>query len=144
MATTAPSPLKRYFTGFSTQNSTQTGKTTLYDIDLINIDLMTAFQTRIGERVMRPDWGCRLWDYVMEPLTTPNVNAIIAEAIRICETDSRLTFMGCQVFEQDSGFRIELTLQYKPWLVISNFSATFENNDMIYFNSTPTSNLLIG
>jgi phage baseplate assembly protein W len=138
--------LKRYFVGFSTQNSDKTGVRTLYDIDLINIDLMTAFQTRVGERLMRPDYGCRLWDYLMEPFTDMMRDQIISEAVRICALDSRLVLINAQVFEFDHGFRIEIDLQYLPWLVFDTFSATFQQNDQLYFgsNGTTTSSNLIG
>jgi phage baseplate assembly protein W len=133
--------LKRYFVGFSTQNSAKTGVRTLYDVDLINIDLMTAFQTRVGERVMRPDYGCRLWDYLMEPLTDVLRQKIIAEAIRICELDSRLIIKNVQVFEYNQGFRIAIDLVYLPWNVMDTFFATFRQEDQAYFGST-TSNLI--
>ena len=144
LSTGNPLPLHRYFVGFSTQTSAQTGIRTFYDIELINIDLMTAFQTRVGERVMRPDWGCHLWDYLMEPWTNHLNDKIIQESVRIVSLDTRLVLINVQAFQLANGFRVELTLQYKPWLVIATFKATFENNDLIYFDSSPSSNPLIG
>ena len=128
--------IQRYFVGFSTQNTATTGISQLYDIDLINVDLMTAFQTRVGERVMRPDYGCKLWDMIFEPLTPTLRQQIITEAIRICSLDSRLVIDAVQVFELNQGFRIEFQLQYLPWLVIGNFTATFENNEQAYFQGS--------
>jgi uncharacterized protein len=43
----------------------------------IRIVLMTA----PGERVMRPQFGCRIWDLLFEPVT-PNLLGLIAEAVR--------------------------------------------------------------
>ena len=43
----------------------------------IEIVLMTA----PGERVMRPAFGCRIWDLLFEPVT-PNLLGLIAEAVR--------------------------------------------------------------
>jgi phage baseplate assembly protein W len=136
--------LQRYFVGFSTQNSAVTGIRTFYDIDLINIDLMQSFQTRIGERVMRPDWGCKLWDYLMEPWTQTLSDQIITEVVRICRLDSRLTVLNVQAFQQGYGFRIEVQLQYAPWNVIDTFTTSFTQDDLIYFDSSPTANSLIG
>jgi phage baseplate assembly protein W len=132
-----PKQLQRYFIGFSTQNSATTGVQTLYDVALIETDLMTAFQTRVGERVMRPNWGCKLFDYVMEPLTPTLRQQIITEAIRICSLDSRLVLNDVQVYELDYGFRIEIQLTYLPWNVVNTFTATFENQEQIYFQATP-------
>ena len=136
--------LKRYFFGFSTQNSAVTGIRTLYDIDLINVDLMTSFQTRVGERVMRPDWGCLLWNYLMEPFTDVLRNDIISETIRICELDTRCVVVNTQVFEQMHGFKISMDLMYLPWNVQQNFTMAFEQADLIYFGSDNNTNNLIG
>lgn len=125
--------LQRYFIGYSTQNSADTGVRTLYDIALVNVDLMAAFQTRVGERVMRPDYGCKLFDYVMEQLTPTMRQMIINEALRICSLDSRLIMHNAQVFDLDQGFRIEITLEYLPWRVIQTFTMTFETSEQAYF-----------
>lgn len=128
--------LKRYFVGFSTQNSDQTGVRQFYDIDLINADLMASFQTRVGERVMRPDYGCHLWDYLMEPLTPGMIDTITSEAMRICQLDSRLIVNDVQVTEIDGGFIVSITLTYQPWNVIGTFTATFERSDAQYYGLT--------
>lgn len=48
------------------------------DIDRsIRIVLVTA----PGERLMRPQFGCRIWDLLFEPVT-PNLLGLIAEAVR--------------------------------------------------------------
>lgn len=136
-------PPKRYFVGFSTRNSARTGVRTLYDIQLINVDLMTSFMTRVGERVMRPDWGCKLWDYLMEPFTTMMQNNIITESLRICSLDSRVLVVNdtVQIFQLDSGFRIEINLQYLPWNVIGTFYASFIQDELTYYGPANT-NLL--
>lgn len=133
---TSINQLKRYFIGYSTLYSSVTGVRTLYDIDLINVDLMTAFNTRVGERVMRPDYGCKLWDYLMEPMTPILADLIITEATRICNLDSRVVPQAIVPLELDQGFRIEATLMYLPWNVTATFSATFELADTTYFTAT--------
>ncbi|MEO6885183.1 MAG: GPW/gp25 family protein [Jatrophihabitantaceae bacterium] len=37
--------------------------------------------TAPGERVMRPQFGCKIWDLLFEPIT-PNLLGLIAEAVR--------------------------------------------------------------
>jgi phage baseplate assembly protein W len=125
--------LQRYFVGFSTQNSATTGVRTLYDIALIDADLMAAFMTRVGERVMRPDYGCHLWDYVMEPLTASVRQQIIIEATRICSLDTRCTIDSVQVSQYNQGFQIAIGLWYQPWNVYATFTATFEAAEQTYF-----------
>jgi hypothetical protein len=43
----------------------------------IRVVLLTA----PGERLMRPDFGCRIWDLLFEPVTA-NLLGLIAEAVR--------------------------------------------------------------
>lgn len=133
---TKPATLKRYFIGFSTQNSITDNIRSLYDIDLINVDLANAFNTRVGERVMRPDYGCKLWDYLMEPMTPALRDLIVIEAVRICNLDSRVVMQSNTVYQLDVGFRIDILLSYLPWQVISTFTATFENADMVFFTGS--------
>lgn len=45
--------------------------------DSIRMVLLTA----PGERVMRPKFGCRIWDMLFEPIT-PNLLGLISEAVR--------------------------------------------------------------
>jgi phage baseplate assembly protein W len=130
------SQLTRYFLGYSTLYSNITGVRSLYDIDLINIDLMTSFNTRVGERVMRPDYGCKLWDMLFEPMTPILAGAIIAEATRICNLDARVVPQTITPLQIDKGFRIEATLLYLPWNVIATFSANFELSETTYFNQS--------
>ena len=51
--------------------NTQVGggfSSTYYTKDQIKANLMNLFLTIIGERVMQPDFGTRLWEYLFEPM----------------------------------------------------------------------------
>jgi phage baseplate assembly protein W len=54
----------------------------------ISIILLTA----PGERVMRPQFGCRIWDLLFEPITA-NLLGLIAEAVRdaLAQWEPRIT-----------------------------------------------------
>ena len=130
-----PTPNSVIFFGFSSIDTDKTGRSDLYDIKLIERDLLNAFYTRVGERVMRPDWGCRIWDWLMEPMTPILQTQIIDEVIRICNTDTRITILNTQIFTYKNGIRIEMTIQYIPYQVVQNFTVTFENRQASYFNS---------
>ena len=120
------------FVGFSTIDTARTGNSTYYDIELIKQDLYFAFNTRVGERVMRPDWGCKIWDYFMEPGTAVLYDLIVAEATRICEEDSRVSITSLQVFQLDQGIRVEILLNYSPFNVVDTFVVNFENRQSAY------------
>lgn len=124
----------RVFKGFSTVDTDRTGETHLFDIDLINRDLLNAFYTRVGERVMRPKDGCKIWDWLMEPLTPLLHDQIVTEVVRICESDSRLVNINTQVFEYENGIRVEMTLEYRPFDVVNSFTLNFENKQQSIFS----------
>ena len=116
-----------YFTGFSTVGVSLSKNWTLYDVPLVRRDLLNHFNTRVGERVMRPTWGCKIWDYLMEPLTSGMTDLITAEALRVCQSDQRVVVQNIQVTGLDSGVRIDLTLFYQPQNVVDSFYIDFEN-----------------
>ena len=92
--------------------------------------------TRVGERVMRPDWGCKIWDYFMEQMTDALRDLIVNEAERICNLDSRLIVQNVNVFQQDNGIRIEIMLMYQPYNVVKSFYVNFINTENTYFSGT--------
>lgn len=118
-----------FFSGFSTIDTVETGNYRLYDIALIHCDLLNHFHTRIGERVMRPEWGCAIWDYLMEPMTVTVRDLIVADAKRVCESDDRVSVENIAVVELDNGIRIDLALLYRPLAVVGTFSINFEKRE---------------
>ncbi len=117
------------FTGMNSSNYLSKNWTA-HDVDLIKIDLLNHFYTRVGERVMRPSYGNKIWDYVMEPNTVGNRNLIVQEATRICESDSRVSVMNIQVFYQGKGIRISCELLYKPFGIVDSFYVDFVNRQL--------------
>ena len=49
--------------------------------DDIERSIRIVLVTAPGERVMRPEFGCRIWELLFEPVT-PNLLGLIAEAVR--------------------------------------------------------------
>jgi phage baseplate assembly protein W len=49
--------------------------------DDIDRSIRIVLATAPGERVMRPRFGCRIWDLLFEPVT-PNLLGLIAQAVR--------------------------------------------------------------
>jgi phage baseplate assembly protein W len=117
---------RNLFTGFSTVGTKLSKNWTYYDVELIKRDLMNHFNTRVGERVMRPDYGCLIWDYMMEPLTTGIVDLITTEAIRVCESDPRVAVKTVNVVQLGNGVRVEMSLLYEPLNVADTLFVTFE------------------
>ena len=125
---------ERYFKGFSTRDSHMTRQRSFSETELIKRDLMNHFHTRVGERVMRPSWGCRIWDYVMEPMTVTVRDEIAAEATRVCNADTRLQVTGINVVDSDHSITVEISLLYVPYGKVETFAVNFARRDSAIWN----------
>lgn len=103
--------MSNIFRGFSTKNRVR-APYTLVDRELIKRDLLNEFQTRRGERVMRPNYGSRIWDMLMNPNDPITQEQIREEATRICDKDPRVQVQSVNVFVLDHVIRVEINLSY--------------------------------
>lgn len=117
------------FIGFSTA-SMRNGKRSweLYDIELIKQDLFNHFHTRFGERVGRPEYGCRLWEYIMEPNVSTMVGLIRAEVERIVRLDTRLDVRNVKVIDEGNHITVAMELLYLPFKSVESFMLQFDKN----------------
>lgn len=118
---------KRTFVGFSTR-AEKSGRRSwvLFDTDLIKRDLFNHFYTRYGERVMRPTFGCRIWDYVMEPNVDMIRAEIVSEVERVIRLDERLDVRDITLYERDHTIIISCTLVYRPFRTTELFQLEFD------------------
>ncbi len=119
----------RYFTGFSTVGTDKSKQRTYYDLDLIKRDLMNHFYCRPGERAMRSDWGCSIWNYLMEPLTAGIRGKISDEVERIIRADTRVEIINLNIIEIGQGVRVEVELDFKPLAVVDTMILNFERRE---------------
>ncbi len=119
---------KTTFKGFSTIGGASSNGYKLYDIELIRQDLLNHFHTRVGERVLKPTYGCAIWDYLMEPFTEMVREIVVAEAKRICEEDPRVDVASVVATSLDHSINVELVLNYKPMNTPDELRVVFENN----------------
>jgi phage baseplate assembly protein W len=117
------------YIGFSTQGSERSRNWTLYDVELVKRDLLNHFYTRVGERVMRPTFGCRIWDFLMEPLNDANRDSVIEEATRVVRSDPRVDLVALDVTEYEHGLRLDVTVNYIGLNVIDTFIVNFEGRE---------------
>lgn len=123
---------KKTFTGFSTA-AASSGKRTwvLYDIELIKRDLYNHFYTRIGERVMRPDYGSKLWEYVMEPNVSGMAGAIRAEVERVVRLDTRLDVRNIMTLDEGHRVTVSMELLYVPFRSVETFILAFDKRQEV-------------
>lgn len=100
------------FIGFSTIDRFK--KFTLTDFELIKRDVLNAFSIRQGELPGRPAYGTVLFDFVFENQIEELQTKIEQEVQRVCGGDPRIQISELQVFPQQNGFLIQLTVTVVP------------------------------
>ena len=119
--------MKNTFIGFSALGSTKEESYKLYDVALVRQDLYNHFHTRIGERVMRPEFGCRIWDFLMEQYNEEIEALTQAEVVRIIGEDSRVELIETLVFYENNSLVVAITLNYLPFQKMETFRLNFQN-----------------
>lgn len=115
------------YKGFNTISESNMRNFKLYDIELVKRDLLNHFYTRRGERIGRPEFGCIIWDYLMDTMTPGIVGIIRDDAKRICESDPRLVLNSVSVDQDNHSIIVSLNLTYKPFDVSETMRVEFNN-----------------
>lgn len=103
------------YKGFSTVGKVR-APYTLIDGELIKADLLNELYTKRGERLMRPTYGTRIWDILMNPLDQYVVAEIKEDIERIVEKELRVELTDIFTEVLDHTIRITLHLKFKPYL----------------------------
>ena len=101
------------FKGFSTVGRSKPTYT-LRDIELVKQDLLNHFYTRKGERVMMPDFGTNIQDYIFEPLIDANVEALEYEVTQVIDQEPRVQFVDMNVTTSGHLVKIAIELLFTP------------------------------
>ena len=101
------------FKGLSTIEKTKPPYT-LRDIDLVKRDLMNHFYTRKGERVMMPDFGSSIQDFIFEPKVDHIIDDIREEIYTVISSDPRVEFVDMELTEEEHLVKIAIDLLYQP------------------------------
>lgn len=88
------------FSGFSTIQ----GLGTIFDIELVKQDLLNQINTRKGERLMNPEFGCIVWDLLFELKSPSIITEIQNDLIRIISSEPRVQLQQIQILEQEHGY----------------------------------------
>jgi len=95
------------------------------DFDLVKVDLLNHFSTKMGERVMLPNFGCRIYDLLMDPFDEQTRSAIIEDAERVVSEDPRVELQDTQVTETDNSIIVEMQLTYLPNGITESLAVQF-------------------
>ena len=122
----------KIYRGFSSNNpSARNG--VLYDTDLIKQDIYNHFMTAKGERVMLPNFGSVIWNYLYEPLDEQTKEVIRLDAEDIVSQDPRVILESIDVQGFEHGIIVNLKLMILPQNVSEQMAIEFN------INTQPTS-----
>lgn len=83
--------------------------------DSIEESIMIILGTALGERVMRPDFGCAIYDLIFAP-NNPNTHGLIIyyveEALRSWEPRIQALSVDCEVDPEDDA-RVDVKVEYQ-------------------------------
>ena len=108
---------REVYVGFSTVG-TEGAPFTLTDIDLVKQDLLNTFNTKRGERVMRPTYGTVIFDLLMDPFDDITTEAIRDDVINIINAEPRVQLVDIDMRELEKTIRIDVTLNFTPGDVV--------------------------
>ncbi len=126
------SPRKSYFVGFSTVDN-PTPPYSLTNIELVKRDILNHFATPMGSRVMMPDFGTRIYEYLFDPFDEYTKSAIVADATNVVNSDPRVEIVSIDVFQEDQALNIVMNLLFKPESITDNLFVTFSLKDQESF-----------
>lgn len=117
------------FKGFSTVDKRR-APFVLVDRELIKQDLLNEFYTRRGERRMRPTFGSRIWDLLMNPLDASTVSKIREDIEQIVNRDPRVNLLDVTINVLEHTVRADVTLEYVKLGDADILQVEFERQDV--------------
>ena len=139
MATNQPGNIRKtnvtykpYFVGFSTVGK-KSPPYTLTNIDLIKQDISNQFATPLGSRVMLPSFGTIIHELLFDPFDDYTKNAIIEDAVRVVQSDPRVSLVSIDAYQADYTLNIIITLQFEPRSVTDSLLVSFSLADQNAF-----------
>jgi phage baseplate assembly protein W len=80
----------------------------------IDAALRMILTTAPGERVMRPDFGCAMWEQVFAPVN-PDTLGLIEQSVREAVTrwEPRITLDAVSAVPDDDGAAVRIQIEYR-------------------------------
>lgn len=119
---------KPYFVGFNTVGQPNPPYN-LNNIELVKRDLHNAFATPRGARVMLPNFGTRIYEFLFDPFDEYTKGAIIADAVEVVQNEPRVELVSVDVFQEDQALTVAMILLFKPESVTDNLYVSFSLKD---------------
>jgi len=115
------------YRGYSSVDLKTGVNTRVFDLNIVKRDLQNEFDTRLGDRVMRPGFGSVVHDLLFD-LSDPRTESLVyADAERIFRNDPRVRPVEIKVDVDVGGHQITITatLNFVEFDMNDNFSVAF-------------------
>ncbi len=119
---------REIYIGFSTVGLVS-GPYTLTDVELVKRDLLNTFETRRGERIMRPNYGTIIFDYLMDPFDDFTREAILDDVRRIIDEEPRVELVNLDASELEQVLRIDVVLNFAPQDIIDVLRVEYDRRN---------------
>lgn len=119
---------KPFFVGFNTVNQPNPPYS-LTNIEIVKRDINNQFATPIGARVMLPNFGTRIFEYLFDPFDEYTKNSIVEDAVRVVSDEPRVSLVNIDVFQEDQALTIVMVLLFKPESITESMFVTFSLKD---------------
>lgn len=101
----------------------------LTDIELVKRDLLNEFNTRLGERVMLPNFGTRIFEYLFNPLDEITRSDIRDDVEKVIEREPRVKLSEIELIEKQHTIEIQVELFFLPSETIDTLLVEFNKED---------------
>lgn len=123
---------KPYFTGFSTVGR-DAPPYSLTNIELVKRDISNQFATPMGARMMLPLYGTHIYDFLFDPFDEYTKAAIIEDAVRVVESDPRVSLVSIDAVQEDQTLSVFIELMFRPDDITDSMFVTFSLKDQETF-----------
>lgn len=115
------------YRGYSTVANTGV-HTEIHNVELVKQDLLNHFNTRLGERRGRPDFGSIIWDLLFDLSDDRTEALVVQDARRIVDEDPRVELLeiNTNINIDAHSITVELKLAYVEFDMDEWFTFTFE------------------
>jgi phage baseplate assembly protein W len=115
---------KPYFIGFNTVGHPNPPYT-LTDVELVKRDILNQFNTPMGSRVMLPNFGSNIYNYLFDPFDDTTKTNIIQDATRVVESDPRVQLVSIDAYQSGQAMTVAMVLLFQPQALTDSLFVTF-------------------
>ncbi|VVC05056.1 Gene 25-like lysozyme [uncultured archaeon] len=113
------------YRGFSTISPLSQKKFVLVDNELIKQDLLNILNTKLGERLMYPNFGCVVWNKLFNNLSTTDISDISNNIQSIVSSDPRIALNSLDINQSGNNITLTLVIKYVSTNQLETMAVTF-------------------